>query len=70
MTALQTSAVDPVTGLIDLDLVNTGVSSRHRIEHAQRLQLLREYFSDLKEAYIKSTDAYEDFERLNSLVSV
>lgn len=70
VTALQTSAVDPVTGLIDMDLVNTGVGSRHRIQHAQNIQLLREYFTNLKQSHIKCTDAYEEFDKINNLVCV
>lgn len=67
MSALHTSAVDPVTGLIDMDLVNTGISSRRRIQNMRNAELLTEYFTDIKRTSIKATEAYEEFEKLHNL---
>ncbi|KAI8915519.1 MCM2/3/5 family-domain-containing protein [Powellomyces hirtus] len=46
ITALQTAAVDPKTGLIDLDLVNTGISARTRAMHGDKRAALRNLLVD------------------------
>ncbi|KAI9000301.1 MCM2/3/5 family-domain-containing protein [Gaertneriomyces semiglobifer] len=46
MAALQTSAIDPKTGMIDLDLVNTGISARERRGRVEKRDQLRHLITD------------------------
>ncbi|KAJ3172971.1 hypothetical protein HDU88_004430 [Geranomyces variabilis] len=61
VTALQTAAVDPKTGLIDLDLVNTGISSRSRHLHADKRAALRDMLAASPTATTKWIEAYRAF---------
>ncbi|KAJ3011977.1 hypothetical protein HKX48_006546 [Thoreauomyces humboldtii] len=61
VTALQTAAIDPKTGLIDLDLVNTGISSRSRRVHEDKRAALRTLLGASEKVNIKWAEAYRSF---------
>ncbi|KAI8817905.1 MCM2/3/5 family-domain-containing protein [Fimicolochytrium jonesii] len=60
-TALQTAAIDPKTGLIDLDLVNTGISSRSRRVHADKRAALRALLQNMDRVSVKWVEAFRMF---------
>ncbi|KND01040.1 MCM DNA helicase complex subunit MCM4 [Spizellomyces punctatus DAOM BR117] len=61
ITALQTAAIDPKTGMIDLDLVNTGISSRSRRVHADKRRALKDMLANTDKVNIKWVEAYRGF---------
>ncbi|KAI9105641.1 MCM2/3/5 family-domain-containing protein [Phlyctochytrium arcticum] len=61
ITALQTAAIDPKTGMIDLDLVNTGISSRSRRVHADKRKALKDLLLTSDKTNFRWPEAYRMF---------
>jgi DNA replication licensing factor MCM4 len=61
LTALQTAAVDPRTGRIDLDLVTTGISSWGRQVHGQKRKAVRNVIQEMDKASLSWPDLYRTF---------
>ena len=61
MTALQTAAVDPRTGRIDLDLVTTGISSWGRQVYEQKRKAVRGVISELDKSSLSWPELFRAF---------
>ena len=61
MNALQTAAVDPRTGRIDLDLVMTGISSNARVIREQKRNALKEFLRQSDKTSIRWAECYRLF---------
>lgn len=61
LAALQTSAVDPKTGKIDLDLVTTGISSWGRQVHALQRNAVRRVINELEKATMPWAEVFRAF---------
>ncbi|RKO90888.1 MCM2/3/5 family-domain-containing protein [Blyttiomyces helicus] len=66
LSALQTSAVDPRTGLIDMDLVNTGISAQSRTLHGDKRAALRDMIASWERPALKWIEAYRAFSAQSS----
>nr|KAJ3421249.1 hypothetical protein HK105_004111 [Polyrhizophydium stewartii] len=62
LAALQTAAIDPRTGRIDLDLVVTGISASERRARHDKLAALREMLQGLDKAAVRWAEAYRLFQ--------
>jgi DNA replication licensing factor MCM4 len=60
-TAMQSSAIDPVTGRIDMDLINTGFSSRRRSQNAQLQKQLLEIINSIEKPSIRLSELHRIF---------
>jgi DNA replication licensing factor MCM4 len=60
-TAMQSSAIDPVTGRIDMDLINTGFSSRRRSQNAQLQRQLLEIIQSIDKPSIRLSELHRIF---------
>ncbi|KAG4106865.1 MCM-domain-containing protein [Neocallimastix lanati (nom. inval.)] len=60
-TAMQSSAIDPVTGRIDMDLINTGFSSRRRSQNAQLQKQLLEIIQSIDKPSIRLSELHRIF---------
>ncbi|KAJ3049510.1 hypothetical protein HK097_009509 [Rhizophlyctis rosea] len=60
-TALQTIAIDPKTGLIDLDLITTGISQRSRSIREDKRRALRALLQDSDKATFKWIELFRAF---------
>lgn len=59
---MQTAAVDPKTGKIDLDLVTTGISARSRIVYEHKRNALRQLINDIDKATLRWAEIYRAFQ--------
>eukprot|EP00833_Pecoramyces_ruminatium_P000659 jgi/Orpsp1_1/1174691/evm.model.c7180000050994.2 len=60
-TAMQSSAIDPVTGRIDMDLINTGFSSRRRSQNAHLQKQLLEIINSIEKPSIRLSELHRIF---------
>ncbi|ORX76061.1 MCM-domain-containing protein [Anaeromyces robustus] len=60
-TAMQSSAIDPVTGRIDMDLINTGFSSRRRSQNAHIQKQLLEVINSVDKPSIRLSELHRIF---------
>lgn len=60
-TAMQSSAIDPVTGRIDMDLINTGFSSRRRSQNAHLQKQLLEIINSVEKPSIRLSELHRIF---------
>jgi len=60
-TAMQSSAIDPVTGRIDMDLINTGFSSRRRSQNARLQKQLLEIINSVDKPSIRLSELHRIF---------
>ena len=58
LTALQTAAVDPRTGRIDMDLVTTGISAYGRMAHETKRSAVRELVRQLEKQSVPWSEVY------------
>ncbi|TPX51817.1 hypothetical protein SeMB42_g00520 [Synchytrium endobioticum] len=61
LAALQTSAVDPRTGRIDLDLVSTGISAGSRKIHTDKRHALSELVTSMRKATVPFLQLFREF---------
>jgi DNA replication licensing factor MCM4 len=61
MSALQTAAMDPRTGRIDLDLVITGISATSRAVREQKRTALRDMIRSTDKSNLKWPELYRLF---------
>ncbi|KAI8846973.1 MCM2/3/5 family-domain-containing protein [Chytridium lagenaria] len=61
MTALQAAATDPSTGKLDLDLLQTGMSSRDRIHQRDQRIALAALVNDMRGPSMKFSEAFRLF---------
>ncbi|KAH6570542.1 hypothetical protein BASA50_008269 [Batrachochytrium salamandrivorans] len=61
LSALQTAAIDPRTGRLDLDLVTTGISAWGRKVHDQKRNALRSLLQETEKASLQWAEAYRLF---------
>ncbi|KAJ3300708.1 hypothetical protein HK104_007609 [Borealophlyctis nickersoniae] len=64
--AMQTSAIDPKTGLIDLDLITTGISQRSRQIREDKRRALRALVQDWEKPSMKWIELYRAFNEQSS----
>ncbi|ORX52118.1 MCM-domain-containing protein [Piromyces finnis] len=60
-TAMQSSAIDPVTGRIDMDLINTGFSSRRRSQNANLQKQLLEIINSIDKPSVRLSELHRIF---------
>ncbi|KAI8619810.1 MCM2/3/5 family-domain-containing protein [Chytriomyces sp. MP71] len=61
VTALQESATDPKTGRLDMDLLQTGITSRHRLMQSGMKQAVEEFFVKLGVPTVRFRVAFARF---------
>ncbi|RKP01077.1 hypothetical protein CXG81DRAFT_12440 [Caulochytrium protostelioides] len=66
MAALQTAAVDPRTGRIDMDMINTGISAASRHQQHAKQAAFAEMLRGLKETTISKKEALRLFREQSS----
>jgi DNA replication licensing factor MCM4 len=69
LSALQTAAVDPRTGKIDLDLVTTGISSWGRKVHEQKRVAVRQVIQQSEKQVMKWVQVFKTFIDQSDLVN-
>lgn len=57
----MSSAIDPLTGLVDVDLIQTGSSSRHRDIEEQKRNQLRRIINSIDKPTIRYMELYNAF---------
>ncbi|KAI8903559.1 MCM2/3/5 family-domain-containing protein [Gorgonomyces haynaldii] len=67
LSALQTAAVDPRTGRIDLDLVTTGISAWGRQVHEQKRSAVRQLIQDYDKQTIKWPELLRLFQQQSDI---
>lgn len=61
MAAMQSSAINPVTGLVDIDLINSGISSTSRKINRDKVTELKRMLAKEKSRVLKFLDIYRKF---------
>lgn len=70
LAALQTAAVDPRTGKIDLDLVTTGISAFGRQVHEQRRRAVRNLIAESEHPSLKWAELFRLFQAQSDQVYI
>lgn len=68
MTALQTAAMDPRTGKIDLDLITTGISTSSRLVREQKRGALRDLLQSLERTTLRWAEVNRLFQEQSDQV--
>lgn len=61
LTAMQSSAIDPNTGMLDIDMINTGISARTRQVHSDKVREIKNLVMKQKGTLLKFMDLYRQF---------
>jgi DNA replication licensing factor MCM4 len=68
--AMQSSAIDPMTGLVDLDLIQTGTSSRVRGVEEERRDRLRQVILSMDKNVVGFAECFGAYRKMFEEVSL
>lgn len=66
LTAMQSSAINPATGIIDIDLINTGISALSRQLHSDKVREIKKMLMNTKGVTFTFRQLYDQFNKQTS----